>query len=131
MRISDWSSDVCSSDLAQWRDLLLTNRGPDPDRSLAAPLQHRPAAQRARISATGARGRPIASVALRFRFAPPTDNTGDGGVNALTNNPDHAVGAGHSLLPHGAVAVFFLKDIRRGILFTSQALAVYLFNRRV
>src|SRR3546814_9235916 len=53
-------------------DLLLTNRGPDPDRSLAAPLQHRPAAQRARISATGARGRPIASVALRFRFAPPT-----------------------------------------------------------
>src|SRR3546814_6378367 len=97
-------------------DLLLTNRGPDPDRSLAAPLQHRPAAQRARISATGARGRPIASVALRFRFAPPTANTGDGGVNALTNNPDHAVGAGHSLLPTGAVAFFFLKDIRRGIL---------------
>src|SRR3546814_10000773 len=98
MRISDWSSDVCSSDLAQWRDLLLTNRGPDPDRSLAAPLQHRPAAQRARISATGARGRPIASVALRFRFAPPTANTGDGGVNALTNRSEEHTSELQSLM---------------------------------
>ena len=40
----------------------------------------------------------LASVALRFRFAPPTANTGDGGVNALTIHPDHSVGAGHDRL---------------------------------
>ncbi|OYX64265.1 MAG: hypothetical protein B7Y88_11290, partial [Sphingomonadales bacterium 32-64-17] len=33
--------------------------------------------------------------ALRFRFAPPTADTGDGGVNALTIPADHSVGAGH------------------------------------
>ena len=44
--------------------------------------------------APGTRGRSIASVALRFRFAPPTAHTGDGGVNALTIPADHSVGAG-------------------------------------
>ncbi|SMQ78792.1 hypothetical protein SAMN06295984_2807, partial [Sphingopyxis terrae subsp. ummariensis] len=33
---------------------------------------------------------------LRFRFAPPAANTGDGGVNALTIHPDHSVGAGQN-----------------------------------
>src|SRR3546814_19470651 len=76
--------------IAQWRALLLARRGPDPDRGLAATLQHSPAAQPARVSATGARGRSIASVALRCRFAPPTANTGAGGVNALTVPADHS-----------------------------------------
>src|SRR3546814_17768416 len=86
--------------MAQWRDLLLARRGPDPDRGLAATLQHSPAAQLARVSATGARGRSIASVALRFRFAPPTATTGDGGVNALTVHPDPPRGAGECMAPH-------------------------------
>src|SRR3546814_4605036 len=30
MRISDWSSDVCSSDLAIWRDIMALANGVDP-----------------------------------------------------------------------------------------------------
>src|SRR3546814_9602909 len=79
---------VAARGTAQWRDILLARRGPHPDRSLAATLQHRPAAQLARVSTTCAGGRSIASGALRFRFAPPTANTGDGGANELTIHPD-------------------------------------------
>src|SRR3546814_1404276 len=46
MRISDWSSDVCSSDLARWtgqarcdcRWRMARNRGSGPDRHAALPL---------------------------------------------------------------------------------------------
>src|SRR3546814_18479678 len=31
MRISDWSSDVCSSDLADWLEGLLAHEGIEPD----------------------------------------------------------------------------------------------------
>jgi len=37
----------------------------------------------------------LASAVLRFRFAPPTVNTGQGGNHALTIKPDHSMGAGH------------------------------------
>ena len=39
--------------------------------------------------------RSIASATLRFRYAPPRANTGDGGNHALTINMDHSKGAGH------------------------------------
>lgn len=42
-----------------------------------------------RDTATGAGDRPIASVAVRLGFVPPTANAGDGGVNALTFRPRH------------------------------------------
>src|SRR3546814_7928917 len=38
MRISDWSSDVCSSDLGLHRDLLAGQRGPQEAHHVAGPL---------------------------------------------------------------------------------------------
>ena len=62
----------------QQRDLLLASRGPDPDRTVAPPLQYGPAAQRPRIPATGS--------GKLHPNGPEADH-------ALTIQPDHSMGA--------------------------------------
>jgi len=57
------------------------------------PLQHRPAAQQLGLPPTRTRSGDTAIAGLRFRFAPPPTGNGGGDDNALTNNPDHPVGA--------------------------------------
>src|SRR3546814_2841311 len=88
MRISDWSSDVCSTDLAgraaQRRNLLQPCRGQGADRGMAAPLQHGPTAQQPRLPPAGTGSGNTAIAGLRFRFAPPPAGNGGGDVNALT-----------------------------------------------
>jgi transposase InsO family protein len=99
---SPWENGYCESfngsmrdELLERGDLLHPGRGPDPDRSLAAALQHRQAAQLAGLSTAGPGSGYAAMAALRFRFAPPTASHGAGGSLALTINTDHSVGAGH------------------------------------
>ena len=65
------------------------------DRGMAAPLQHRPAAQQPRLPTAGPGSRDTAIAGLRFRFAPPPTGNGGGDHNALIINPDHPVGAAH------------------------------------
>jgi hypothetical protein len=65
---------------------------------MAAPLQHRKAAQLVGVPSTSPRNGDIAMVALRFRYAPPAASHGAGGNDALTINADHSVGAGQGYL---------------------------------
>jgi iron complex outermembrane receptor protein len=60
------------------------------------PLQHRPAAQQPGLSPTSPGSGDAAIAGLRFSFAPPPAGIGGGDDNALTNNPDHPVGAAQS-----------------------------------
>jgi hypothetical protein len=69
-------------------------RGSDPDRSLAAALLSRQAAQLARLSATGPGNGDPAMAALRFRFVPPAAGHDTGGNLAPAINADYLVGAG-------------------------------------
>jgi hypothetical protein len=45
------------------------------------------------LPTTGTRSRSIASAVLRFRYASPPANTGDGGSHSLTIRPAHSLGA--------------------------------------
>ena len=65
------------------------------DRGMAPSLQHRPAAQQPGLPPAGPGSGDTAIAGLRFRFAPPTPDNGGGDDNALTNKPDHSVGAAH------------------------------------
>ena len=48
------------------------------------------------LPTAGTRSRSIASAVLRFRYASPPANTGDGGNHALTIRQDHSLGADQS-----------------------------------
>ena len=90
---------------AQRRDLRLTaglSRAadrPGPDRKLAPPLQHRPAALRPRSSSARTRGHRARPRRVAGR-ATPTSSAGHAPAGSpadaeLTFHPDHSVGAGH------------------------------------
>ena len=79
---SPWENGYCESFNARFRDepaerrgLHHVTRGPDLDRTLAAPLQHRQAAQRLRIPAAGTKkhrpDRPETDHALTFKLDHP------------------------------------------------------------
>ena len=62
---------------------------------MAAPLQHRPAAQQPGLPPASPGSVSTAIADLRFRFAPPPTGNGGGDDDALTINPDHPVGVAH------------------------------------
>jgi hypothetical protein len=78
------------------RDPPHADRGPGPDRGLAAAPRRRAAARLPRIPASGARDDPPATPAVRLRRAPPPGRRGGRGDDPRSFTPDHRCGAGQT-----------------------------------
>src|SRR3546814_3562038 len=90
MRISDWSSDVCSSDLA-------SNIAPREGATVAKTTALN--SRRMKGSRPGTERRKAADI-LRRRYAPwpiQPEQSGYSNLAATSRDPDHAPGAEHAL----------------------------------